>query len=88
MPHEITDLNDWTRGAMDINIDPSCDVDDYPDHLTGRTDALLLSASSGRESVVTKITPGAHTGDPVQRPPISRRAVHRRRSMIRDRPPT
>lgn len=45
---EIADLTDWTRSAEDIRTDPSFDVEDYADSLTGRTNALLVSASMDR----------------------------------------
>lgn len=48
---EIADLTDWTRSAEDIRTDPSFDMEDYADYLTGRTNALLVSASMGREEL-------------------------------------
>lgn len=48
---EIADLTDWTRSAGDISTDPSFDADDYADRLTGRTNALLVSASTGRDGL-------------------------------------
>ncbi|MFD6278051.1 hypothetical protein ACFWFI_21145 [Streptomyces sp. NPDC060209] len=46
---ELADLTDWPRSASDISTDPSFDVDDYADYLTGRTNALLVPASPVRE---------------------------------------
>ena len=48
---EIADLSDWTRSAGDITAAPSFDVDDYAGRLTGRTNALLVSAPPGRKEL-------------------------------------